>query len=53
VLPVIVFGAVILMDREFIQPMLAEPVGRFMLGYAVISVILGYAILMHISKVDA
>jgi tight adherence protein B len=53
VLPVLVFGAVILMDREFIQPMLAEPVGRFMLGYAVISVILGYAILMHISKVDA
>jgi tight adherence protein B len=52
VLPLLVFGAVISMDREFIQPMLAEPVGRFMLGYAVVSVLLGYLILMRIAKVE-
>jgi tight adherence protein B len=52
VLPLFVFGTVISMDREFIQPMLAEPVGRFMLAYAATSVILGYVILMRISKVD-
>lgn len=52
VLPVIVCGAIISMDREFIQPMLAEPVGRFMLAYAATSVILGYVVLMRISKVD-
>jgi tight adherence protein B len=52
VLPLLVFGSVIAMDREFIQPMLAEPAGRFMLGYAAVSVILGYLILMRIAKVD-
>ena len=52
VLPVLVFGAVIAMDREFIRPMLDEPAGRFMLIYAATSVILGYALLMRIAKVD-
>ena len=52
VLPVLVFGAVVSLDRAFIQPMLAEPAGRFMLGYAATSVILGYLILMRISRVD-
>jgi tight adherence protein B len=52
VLPVMVFGAVISMDREFIRPMLEEPVGRFMLGYAAVSVTLGYLLLMRIAKVD-
>jgi tight adherence protein B len=51
-LPVLVFGAVISMDREFIRPMLDEPVGRLMLGYATISVLLGYLLLMRIAKVD-
>ncbi|MDQ3996948.1 MAG: type II secretion system F family protein [Gemmatimonadota bacterium] len=52
VLPLMVFGAVISMDREFIRPMLEEPTGRFMLAYAAVSVILGYVILMRIAKVD-
>jgi tight adherence protein B len=52
VLPLMVFGAVISMDREFIRPMLEEPTGRFMLAYAAVSVILGYLILMRIAKVD-
>jgi tight adherence protein B len=52
VLPLLVFGAIVSMDREFIQPMLAEPVGRFMLGYAAGSVALGYLLLMRIAKVD-
>jgi tight adherence protein B len=52
VLPLLVFGAVISTDREFIRPMLDEPTGRLMLGYAAVSVILGYLILMRIAKVD-
>jgi tight adherence protein B len=52
VLPLMVFGAVISMDREFIRPMLDEPVGRLMLSYAAVSVILGYLLLMRIAKVD-
>jgi tight adherence protein B len=52
VLPLGVFGAVISMDREFIRPMLDEPVGRLMLGYAAVSVSLGYLLLMRIAKVD-
>lgn len=52
VLPLLVFGSVMLLDREFIRPMLDEPAGRFMLGYATVSVVLGYLLLMRISKVD-
>ena len=52
ILPVLVFAAVVAMDREFVRPMLDEPVGQFMLLYAALSVILGYAILMRIAKVD-
>jgi tight adherence protein B len=52
VLPVLVFGAVISMDREFIRPMLEEPAGQFMLAYAGVSVVLGYLILMRIAKVE-
>jgi tight adherence protein B len=52
-LPLLVFGAVIAIDRAFIRPMLDEPAGRLMLGYASVSVILGYLILMRIAKVDA
>ena len=52
VLPVVVFGAVMALDRDFIRPMLHEPAGRFMLVYAAVSVVLGYLLLMRISKVD-
>ena len=52
VLPVIVFGAVLAMDREFIRPMLDEPAGQAMLAYAGVSIVLGYLLLMRIAKVD-
>jgi tight adherence protein B len=52
VLPLLVFGTVMSMDRDFIRPMLEQPIGRFMLWYAAVSVILGYVILMRIAKVD-
>lgn len=52
VLPVLTFGAVISMNRDFIQPMLGQPIGRFLLAYAAISVLFGYVILMRISEVD-
>jgi tight adherence protein B len=52
VLPLLVFGAVLSMDRDFIRPMIDQSVGRFMLGYAAVSVILGYVILMRIAKVE-
>jgi Flp pilus assembly protein TadB len=49
---VLVFGAVVALDRDFIRPMLEQSAGRFMLGYAAVSVILGYLLLMRIAKVD-
>jgi tight adherence protein B len=52
VLPVVVLGAIMALDGEFIKPMLDEPAGRFMLGYAGASVVLGYLLLMRISRVD-
>jgi tight adherence protein B len=52
VLPLLVFGAVVSVDPELSRPMLADPVGRFMLGYAALSAIAGYLILIRIAKVD-
>jgi tight adherence protein B len=50
--PVLVFGAIVAMDPEFMRSMLDEKVGRFMLAYAAVSVILGYLLLMHIAHMD-
>ncbi|MFN2565725.1 MAG: type II secretion system F family protein [Gemmatimonadaceae bacterium] len=51
-LPLLVFGAIMALDRDFVRPMLDEPAGRFMLAYAAVSVVLGYLLLMRISRVD-
>jgi tight adherence protein B len=52
VLPAAVFAAVTALDPDFMRPMLHEPLGRVMLAYAVVSVILGYLLLMRVSRVD-
>lgn len=51
-LPALVFAGVTALDPDFMRPMLDEPAGRAMLAYAAISVILGYFLLMRVSKVD-
>ena len=52
VLPLLVFAAVVSLDRDFIKPMLEQSAGRFMLAYAAVSVSFGYFLLMRIAKVD-
>jgi tight adherence protein B len=52
VLPAVVFAAVTALDPNFTRPLLDEPVGRAMLAYAVVSVVLGYFLLMRVAKVD-
>ena len=52
VLPVLVFVAIVSLDREFIKPMLEQSAGRFMLAYAAVSVSFGYFLLMRMAKVD-
>jgi tight adherence protein B len=52
VLPALVFAAVTALDPNFTRPLLDEPVGRAMLAYAVVSVVVGYFLLMRVAKVD-
>jgi tight adherence protein B len=51
-LPALVFAAVTALDPDFMRPMLDQPLGRAMLAYAAVSVVLGYVLLMRVSKVD-
>jgi tight adherence protein B len=52
ILPALVFAVVTALDPEFMRPMLEQPLGRAMLAYAAVSVIVGYFLLMRVSKVD-
>lgn len=50
-LPVIVFAAMFVMDPEFLRPLVVQPVGRFMLMYAAISLVAGYWVLSRAARV--
>ena len=52
VLPALVFAAVTALDPDFMRPILEQPLGRAMLAYAAVSVVVGYFLLMRASKVD-
>ncbi len=51
-LPVVVFLGLSLIDPEFMHPMTATPIGRLLLIYGVLSVIVGYLILVKLADVD-
>jgi tight adherence protein B len=51
-LPALVFIAMMFIDPRFFGPMVAQPIGRFMLAYAIVSIVVGYVILMRLSRVD-
>lgn len=52
VLPVLVFLVVMLINPNFVQPMLVSPYGLWLLGSAVGSVIVGYLVMMRIANVE-
>ena len=51
-IPVIVFFIIMAINPAFMAPMLASSGGRFVLGGAVVSVIVGYMVMMKIADVD-
>ena len=51
-LPVFVFMAILAMNPDFLRPMVVEPIGRLMLAYAGISVVLGYWMMMRIADIE-
>jgi len=51
-IPLIVFLLISAINPSFMQPMLASDGGRLMLGAAVVSVIIGYMVMMKIADVD-
>lgn len=52
VLPAVSFGLLFLLNREFMQPMVATSEGNLLLGYAAASALVGYALLAKLAKVD-
>ena len=51
-LPVFVFISILVMNPDFLRPMVVEPIGRLMLAYAAISVALGYWMMMRIADIE-
>jgi tight adherence protein B len=51
-LPVVVFGVIAYSQPGFIEPLLNTGGGNMMLGYAIVSVMVGYFVMMQIAKVD-
>ncbi|MDB4874258.1 MAG: hypothetical protein JWM41_704 [Gemmatimonadetes bacterium] len=51
-LPMLAFGAILFLDPQFLQPMIVQPMGRFMLAYATLSVVIGYWLLMKMARID-
>lgn len=51
-LPIGMFSLLWLTNRTFLMPLLTTPAGQLLLLYAVVSVAVGYAVMMKIAKVD-
>ena len=51
-IPLIVFLLITAINPDFMRPMVASDGGRLMLGAAVVSVIIGYMVMMKIADVD-
>ena len=51
VLPIVCFGALLLLDPTFVQPMLEPGLGRGLLAYAALSVVVGYLLLSRIARI--
>lgn len=51
ILPVVCFAALALLDPSFVRPMLDTDLGRVLLAYAALSVVVGYLILSRIARI--
>ncbi|MBC7841486.1 MAG: type II secretion system F family protein [Gemmatimonadaceae bacterium] len=51
-LPFFVFGAVTILSPDYMKPLLTTPAGQKMIAYAVISMLLGFFIMMRIADAE-
>lgn len=51
-MPFVMFFAVYAINPQYMQPLITEPVGKLVIGYAIISVIIGYIVMSRIAAVD-
>lgn len=51
-LPFFVFGAVSIMSPDYMKPLLTTPLGHKMIAYAVVSMLLGFFIMMRIADAE-
>ena len=51
ILPLVTFGVLALLDPTFVRPMLAPGLGRVLLAYATLSVVVGYLLLARIARI--
>jgi tight adherence protein B len=52
VLPALLFFGVLVLNPDYLSPLWTTPVGRLMLLYAIMSMILGYIVLRKIGHID-
>jgi tight adherence protein B len=51
-MPFVMFGILVLMNPQYMAPLLNEPAGKLLLGYAVVSIAIGYLLLDKIASID-
>jgi tight adherence protein B len=51
-MPFVMFGVIYTLNPEYMQPLFNAASGKFLIGYAVVSVILGYLVMMRIADVE-
>ncbi len=51
-LPLVVFTAIYILDPAYMKQLIHIPLGRLAIGFAVLSVLAGYAIMMKIAAID-
>ncbi|MBL0940726.1 MAG: type II secretion system F family protein [Gemmatimonadaceae bacterium] len=51
-MPFVMFGVIYSLNKQYMQPLLTEPTGKFLLVYAFVSVVIGYFIMSRIADVD-
>lgn len=51
ILPLVTFGVLALLDPTFVRPMLAPGLGRMLLAYATLSVVVGYLLLARVARI--
>lgn len=51
-LPVFMYGVMLLINREYVAPLTSTPAGHVLLGYGVVSLLIGFLLLRRIARIE-